>query len=168
VFAGEEIQTVITFKNVASISDNTPEAKNCNHKGWTASGSAAESGGSSSQTPRLAAINNHGARTTSKSGHRTTTSLSIPFTRSSVPRSTSWTASPITRSRPPHNHKRSVSIISMGSPDVGNEETQRAMVPPRSRPAMKHNRSASLQVQPRRNDVNCDGPSSCEHRTFTF
>jgi len=171
VFAGEDIQSVITFKNVASISDkNTWDTKIWHSRGRAASGNATElsqgSGGLSSQAPRLAAIKSHGARKRSKSGHRNTASLSIPFIGSSAPTSTSWNAPPVISARPTHNHQRSVSIISLGSPDVGNEDVQRAVFPPRSRPTINHGRSASLQVHPRRTDGSYDGPSSCEHLVF--
>lgn len=173
VFAGEEIQCTITFKNAGSIADNiTPDMKTWQPGSWTTSGSAAENslskrgGGLGSQNPRLAAINNRGARKTLKSGHRTTASLSIPSTSSSMSGSTRGTAPSVTQSRPSHKHQRSVSIISLGSPDIGNEGTQRATFPPRSRSTVNHSRSASLQVHSRRSGGNYGGPSSCEHRIF--
>jgi RAB6A-GEF complex partner protein 2 len=170
VFAGEDIQSVITFKNVASISENIVPDTNATHsRSRATSGTAGEhqqpkaSGGLSSQNPRLAAINSHGTRNTSKSGHRATASLTIPFTGSPVSRSTSWTASPVADTRPSHTHKRSVSIISLGSPDVGNETTRSGVFPPRSRPTINNGRSASHQVRSTRIDGNYDGSPSCEH-----
>lgn len=169
VFAGEEIQSIITFKNVASVSDSTaPSVKTWSSSGWAASETANEHslprgcGGLSPQNPRLAAINEQGASKTSKKGHRATVSLSVPFTGSSAPRSTSWTASPVTHYKPSHSHQRSVSIISLGSPDVGKDDKQRAGFPPRSRPALSRGRSASLQAHPRINHGHHVGPSSCE------
>ncbi len=162
VFAGEEIQSIITFKNVANIpEETTPETKTWHPRGWVSSGYTAEHAG-----PRPTAINNHGARKASKIGHRNTASLNIPFTASPVPRSTSWTASPIVRSNPAENHQRSVSIISLGSPDFGNDEGQRASRPPLSRPTFNHGRSASLQVQYRGNDENHLGLASGNYAIF--
>ncbi|ERF69445.1 hypothetical protein EPUS_07849 [Endocarpon pusillum Z07020] len=159
IFAGEEIQSIITFKNVANTPDDiTSETKTWRPRGWVPFANPAEhsgeSGSLSSQTPRLTAINNHGARKASKSGHRNNASLNIPFIASPVPRSASWTASPVTRSGPVDNHQRSVSIISLGSPDAGKDEGQRPTLPQRSRPTLNHGRSASLQVQHRGNDEN--------------
>lgn len=173
VFAGEEIQSVITFKNAASISQNIVSDANSRHpRSRATSRSAGEhpqpkaSGGLSSQNPRLAAINSHGTRNTSKSGHRTTASLTIPFTGSSVSRSASWAASPVADTRPSHTHKRSVSIISMRSPDVGNEIARSGVFPPRSPPSIDNGRSASHQVRSTRIDGNYDGSPSCEHHSL--
>jgi RAB6A-GEF complex partner protein 2 len=174
VFAGEEIHSIITFRNVAGDSDSTPDTKIWQSRGWAAPGNAVElsrlggSGGLNSQNPRLAAINSHGARKTSNSGHRTTASVTIPTAGSSVPRTTSWAASPVPHPRPSHKHQRSVSIISLSSPDVGNEEPQRAVHPPRSRPTINHSISASIQIHQRRYDGAYDGPSSCEPPCLCF
>jgi RAB6A-GEF complex partner protein 2 len=168
LFAGEEIQSTITFKNVASVSDNASDYKSWQSRGWAATRRATEhsgpgaSGGLSLQNPRLAAINNHGMRKISQSCHKKTASLSTPATGSSGPRSASWTASPVAHSGTSHKHKKSVSIISLGSPDVGNEDTQRAMFPPRTQPTISHSRSASCQVNSGRIVGNYDGLSSCE------
>lgn len=159
-FAGELIQCIITFKNVASISDNASDTNNWQPRGSVATRSIAErsptdrSRGLSSQNPRQTAINSHGGRKTSNSGHRTTTSLTMPPTGSSVAR-------PTPPSRPSHKHQRSVSILSLGSPNIGNEDIQAAKFPPKSRPTFNHGRSASLQVYPRKFDANYDGLSSC-------
>ena len=163
VFSGEEIQSIITFKNVTSTSDNAADHKR-QSRGWAVSGAAEHpgSGNLGLQNPRQAAINTHGARKTSKSGHRTTASLSIPFTGSSNPGSTSWTASPAPHSSTSHKYQKSVSIISLGSPDVGNEETRRGFFLPRSRPPINHNRSATLQVNSRGNEGGPDGQARCE------
>ena len=171
IFAGEEMQSIITFKNVASISDSTAsDTKTWHPRGWTASGNAAEhpqgSSGSSSQTPRLAAINSYGARKTSKSGHRNTASLTVPLTGSSVSRSPLWTASPVTGSTSSRNHQRSVSITSLGSPNVGREAAPRAGFLSRSRPTMNHGRSLSLQVHHTRTDEEYNGHSTCKHVAF--
>jgi RAB6A-GEF complex partner protein 2 len=166
VFAGEELRSIITFRNVASISDNGSADKTRKSRGWTALGNASEwsrpggSGGLSSQNPRLAARNSEGTRKTTKRGHGTTTSLTIPFAESSVARSASWTASPVNHSTPPHQHQRSVSIISLGSPDVGNEDRQRANFPPRSRPTLNRGRPTSSQMYPKSIRGNYDAPSS--------
>lgn len=167
VFAGEEIQSTITFKNVASTSDNAADYKDWQSKGWpsSATGEHSRTGGSanlSMQNPRQAAINIHGARKTPNSGHRTTASLSIPFKGALNSGSTSWTAPPATDSSTSNRHQRSVSIISLGSPDVGTEEIRRAIFPSRSRPPIQHSRSATLQANPRGKEGSPGGQTRCE------
>lgn len=173
VFAGEDIQCIITFKNMASISDNlASETKTRHPLRWAASESVADNphirrkGGLGLGNPLLTPVNSRGARETSKTGHRATTSLSSPFPGSSV--SSPWTASPATRQRQPHTHQRSVSIMSMGSPDVRNEGTQRAIYPSISRPTINHGRSTSHQGHLKKSDGNHDGPSPCEYHVLNF
>jgi RAB6A-GEF complex partner protein 2 len=150
VFAGEEVQCVITFKNVATLQAPVFEPKS-----WpsTARESPAQpqpnkpGDGLKSQNPRLAAIHSHGARKTSQSAHRATASMSIPAKGSPVSRSTSWSAS-----KRPEKHQRSISIISIGSPDAGMDETSGSPFFADSRPTINHSRSASLQVDSGRHD----------------
>lgn len=176
VFAGEDVQAKITFRNVASISENaTSNTKGSQSLDWTARGRAAEhlrpggNGGPASQNPRQAAISYHGARKIPKIGHRATSSLSIPSTVSSVPRSTSWTGPPGTNSRSIRKHERSVSIISLNSPDVGSEDIQRrSALPGRTRLVIEHGRSTSLQGRAERTDGTYDAGSSCKPLTFAI
>lgn len=158
IFAGEDVECTITFKNVAD------------------TGADANNGGEGSQHSRkISRVANHTPNSNSESffgfkspqalfsgrrsystssqrrpSHRAASSLSSPLVGShsfppnngpSTPRA--W--------QPGHNHKRSVSILSIDS------EGQLDPTPSphhynRHQPARGHGRSASLQVLPRRNN----------------
>ncbi|KAL1884335.1 hypothetical protein VTK73DRAFT_29 [Phialemonium thermophilum] len=168
VFAGEEIQCTITFKNVARVN-----------------GSAASRHGLPSQTAGQAGLNQSSsplpAQPPSSStllpppanrGHRSSLSLSIPSTTSasrarsgSIPWST-----PQTPQDPPHSrhnpsirnpHKRSVSIVSIGSTITAEGAQNNASKPRIQRSGRGHARAASLQIVPRGN-VGV-GPRSAPH-----
>ncbi|CEJ53751.1 hypothetical protein PMG11_00095 [Penicillium brasilianum] len=157
IFAGENVECTITFKNVA---DSSPKAGQ---------------GGEGSQHQRkLSRVANHtsnsgsdsffslkspqglfsGRRSYSISSqrkpyHRTASSLSSPLVSSHSFPPTSGPSTP--RSwQPGHSHKRSVSILSIESEGFPEKTSPQSYG--RTRPARGHGRSASLQVAPRRND----------------
>ncbi|KAJ5363437.1 uncharacterized protein N7496_009150 [Penicillium cataractarum] len=158
IFAGENVECTITFKNVAD------------------SASEAGQGGEGGQHQRkLSRVANHtsnsgsdsffslkspqglfsGRRSYSISSqrkpfHRTASSLSSPLVSSHSFPPTSGPSTP--RSwQPGHSHKRSVSILSIESEGYP-EKTPPPQSYGRTRPTRGHGRSASLQVAPRRND----------------
>lgn len=168
IFAGENVECIITFKNVAE------------------SGSEASNGGESGQHQRKASrVANHTSNSNSdsffslkspqnlfsgrrsysissqrKPYHRTASSLSSPLVAShsfpppsgpSTPRN--W--------QPGHSHKRSVSILSIDS--EGQPDSTPSPQNFRGRPARGHGRSASLQIAPRRNDSYDDSYRKCEY-----
>lgn len=157
IFAGENVECTITFKNVAD------------------SGSDASNGGDAAQHQRRTSrVANHANSANSDSffslkspqnlfsGRR---SYSISSQRRPYHRSASSLSSPLGAShsfpppsgpstprnwQPGHGHKRSVSILSID----GEGQPEKTSSPQnfKGRPARGHGRSASVQLVPRRND----------------
>ncbi|RYN30242.1 hypothetical protein AA0115_g4986 [Alternaria tenuissima] len=150
VFAGEDIECTITFKNVASPEgrDRSPVLRQ--------NGFATGGGRQRKLPPVHSSTRPSGSRNSSFAsqlppshlrGHRPALSLHTPSTaggrRSPVPPSVihgNNTGTP--------KHGRSVSIVSLGT-DAGTEVSHERGIPIR-RPARGHGRSASLQVVPGR------------------
>lgn len=160
VFAGEDIECEITFKNVAT----TPTPSRTTLHPAAANGFA--SGGerqrkapgppvkSSTLSPRPAGP----AR-----GHRTTLSLTAPVTAVRSPQiaSGSFNGGHSRAGKESGGHKRSVSIISIGASETGVDDVASYSSLPEGprRVSRGHGRSASLQIVPRRNGV-AGGPTS--------
>ncbi|OAA54866.1 Rgp1 [Cordyceps fumosorosea ARSEF 2679] len=162
VFAGEDIKCTITFKNVARESDtargNQPnqaaqQRRNNSDRQRLLSNLASplganRNGRGSSITAPPPASNGRGHR-------RSALSLSIPSARpNSRSAAVQWPsgAGSFSESRPGHAHKRSLSIVSIGSGGTIDDHTQRNEIP--SRPAMLHrghNRASSLQIMSKGN-----------------
>ncbi|KAI9826171.1 MAG: hypothetical protein M1819_007427 [Sarea resinae] len=157
VFAGEDVECKITFKNIAP-SPGTPRVNVQSPKsnGFVAGGErqrrtvplhavAANNRSISQQNARMSP--------SQTPGHKPALSLSVPSSSRRQRSPGSWSAGQNGASG--HAHKRSVSIISMGS-DVTTEENQGPnSAAAARRPGRNHTRSASLQVLPR-----MAGPSS--------
>jgi hypothetical protein len=120
VFAGEELDCTITFKNVASEQyDASPlDTKSGRHNRrvslaeQSAMTPRGNNAGWSKENPRLTTAALHSARSNISRGHRATASLSIPKS-SGTPigtPSTPYREKAVVRPSP--NHQRSVSIIS--------------------------------------------------------
>jgi RAB6A-GEF complex partner protein 2 len=173
VFAGEEVKCNITFRNVARIPGSTSRGASA------ANGASSRTPGGpilqrqlSSQTLAQARANNGKTLAPPPSGpgrggHRGSTSMSIPSSRPPVRTgSGSWTptsnTSDGTSSRNGHTHRRSMSIVSLGSASTIDEPSQLLSSPAQKnqRPARGHTRSASLQIVSRGPLVN--GPRSGE------
>ena len=156
VFAGEELECTITFKNIANEQhDGSPaDTRSGRHSRRVslveqpATTPRASSGAWSKENPRLATGTRHITRNTFNRGHKATASLSI----SKPPGAASGSPSAPYREkavvRPGPNHQRSVSIISAGSTDVGDDYGSQkvAQTPERSRPEFTHRRTSTLQV----------------------
>ncbi|CAI6339379.1 unnamed protein product [Periconia digitata] len=156
VFAGEDVECTITFKNVAPVSNRSPVRK--------ANGFAHHGGERqrklppvhSSTRPSLSRNSSFVSQGPSQNhrGHRPALSLSSPLPPNGdrlPPAQTS--ASLYNGSTTPggvrkHAHGRSLSILSMGT-DAPTETSHEGTSSPR-RPARGHGRSASLQVIPGR------------------
>ncbi|KAJ5172846.1 hypothetical protein N7492_005439 [Penicillium capsulatum] len=157
IFAGENVECTITFKNVAETgSDASHGAEDGQHQRKTSRVANHASNNSESyfsfKSPQglFSGRRSYSIGSPKKPSHRAAASLSSPLVASqsfpphsgpSTPRN--W--------QPGHSHKRSVSILSIES------EGQTEKTPPihginRGKPARGHGRSASLQVAPRRND----------------
>lgn len=160
VFAGEQLDCTITFKNVASEQyDASPlDAKSGRHSRRVslaeqlATTPRGNNAGWSKENPRLAAAALQSPRSIISRVHRATASLSIPKSSSAPIGTPSTPYREKTVVRPGPNHQRSVSIISAGSADVGDDyDSQKsARIPERLRSDVSHRRTSTLQVYPER------------------
>lgn len=152
VFAGEEVECTITFKNVAktSVRDRSP---NPNTNGGVTPRVGRQLTPKLQQSARPSMPRNHSASTLAsaqyKKGHRPVLSLYAPSS-ASVSTAGGQHAPPNGASGSAHKHGRSLSIISLGSAGTGDARSERGLPPPSQRPARGHGRSASLQVLPGR------------------
>lgn len=162
VFAGEEIECQITFKNIA----NTPPHSRASLHPQAVNGFVSSDRPDRQhkiplpQRKSNSAISSRGTPTTR--GHRTALSLSTPIAPDRPPPpSSSWTTAPSKGAKSGHAHKRSVSIISIGPSDAGAQDVNNhgSSVERPKGPSKGHGRSASLQIMPRRNGVNGGPPS---------
>lgn len=161
IFAGENVECTITFKNVSeSASEPAHGGEGGQHqrKLSRVANHTSNSGSDSffslkSPQGLFSGRRSYSISSQRKLSHRTASSLSSPLVSShsfpptsspSTPRS--WQAG--------HSHIRSVSILSIESEGIP-EKTHPTQGYGRTRPARGHGRSASLQVAPRRND-SCD------------
>ncbi|CAG7983624.1 unnamed protein product [Penicillium salamii] len=171
IFAGENVECTITFKNVADTSAESNLESQHSRKG---SRVANHTNHTSSNSESFFGFTLPGRRSFSISSqrkpyHRTASSLNTPLTPGShsfppnngpsTPRS--WQTE--------HTHKRSVSILSIDS------ESQADPSPSplqhhsnRPKPARGHGRSASLQVPPRRNNSYEDTYKKARTPTHAF
>ncbi|KAK8039252.1 hypothetical protein PG993_007663 [Apiospora rasikravindrae] len=145
VFAGEDIKCNITFKNVArpiQTSHNTPLDRSRQPSPLLG-------------TPRKPSSNSIGLAPPAANrgrGHRSTLSLNVPASSArSRNATTQWIPpQPPPTTRPGHAHKRSLSIVSIGSNATVEEQSQSNGIKlSPQRPARGHGRSASLQISPR-------------------
>lgn len=164
VFAGEDIECQITFKNVApapSPSRTPPHPSTVNSFMPGSQRKATQIKNGSPLNPRPGHLGK---------GHRSTLSLNVPAgSLRSQPTSTSWSARNATKSpREGGQHKRSVSIISIGaSESVIEDATSQGSYAERPRNTSRgHGRSASLQIVPRGLGIN--GSPISGRRTSTL
>lgn len=156
VFAGEEVECQITFKNVAS---NPPPPRTLLHPPLT-NGFA---GGERQRKPPVSQARNSNTLSPRPPpptrGHRSTLSLTAPVGIGRVaPGPGSWTGGHSKASASGSTHKRSVSIISIGASESNADDIASNGTAEGQRMARAHRRSASLQIIPRRNGMN--GPTS--------
>ncbi|EAU37927.1 conserved hypothetical protein [Aspergillus terreus NIH2624] len=156
IFAGEDVECTITFKNVAEQTAETNNGGQLPHQrkqSRTGNTSPKSESLFSLRSPQSLFFNSHRRSypTLAKRSpaHRISSSVSSPLigSHSFPPPSTP-------RSGPPagHKHKRSVSILSIDS-DLPTDITPRSSSQfSRSKPVRGHGRSASLQVPPRRHE----------------
>ncbi|EMC95343.1 hypothetical protein BAUCODRAFT_536846 [Baudoinia panamericana UAMH 10762] len=158
VYAGEEIECIITFRNVASLEDEaeedvrTPLANGSAHSrapSYTASTLPSRRTSIAQSRPPIS----RGASTippravTGGKGHRPTLSLNVV----SAPGRGGQRSAPLPSRTPAsavRGHGRSLSIMSLATDVAAGAKVPSPSVP-RARPAKGHGRSASLQVIPR-------------------
>lgn len=158
IFAGENVECTITFKNVAETGADGIHGAEGGHQRKISRVANHTSNNSESffslNSPKNLFSSRRSASISSqkKAAHqRAASSLSSPLVGShsfppnspSTPRS--W--------QPGHSHKRSVSILSIDSEGQPEKPVPvHNLSSSRNRPARGHGRSASLQVAPKRND----------------
>ncbi|EME89556.1 uncharacterized protein MYCFIDRAFT_55934 [Pseudocercospora fijiensis CIRAD86] len=160
VYAGEEIECIITFKNIAKLSSRRKDNEvNGNGNSTTHSrrtsrvlGSVPHSRKSSAQVSKPVPLSRAPSTTaaSTKGGplgrsHRPTLSLNVVYasSRGSNGPPSSYQAPTPGSAKPGAGHGRSVSIMSMGSEAVSEGRTPTALLG--KRPVKAHGRSASLQ-----------------------
>ncbi|KAF5671010.1 RGP1-like protein [Fusarium heterosporum] len=155
VFAGEEVKCTITFKNVTPGPGQSKQQPQQSERSRLASPLHGRAKPSQGLTPPPSASSGRGHR-------RSALSLSVPATQShSRTGSVQWPSSPSSDRRPSHSHKRSVSIVSIGSNNTVEDHTQRNDLPVRpQRPHRGHGRASSLQIIPRAQNQPPSGPHS--------
>ncbi|POR37783.1 Protein sat1 [Tolypocladium paradoxum] len=164
VFAGEHVKCTITFKNVAAESSQQRQQQ----------AQQAQQQRPQGDRQRLAAPLHGRAKATagltlpppanSARGHRRSAlSTSVPASDSHSPSGSIQWPQPASSGewRPGHAHKRSVSIVSIGSASTVDDHTQRHENSTRPQPPRRgHNRAVSLQIVPRGQPVPAPGPHS--------
>ncbi|KAG5952200.1 hypothetical protein E4U53_001416 [Claviceps sorghi] len=158
VFAGEEVRCTVTFKNVAATAVQVREQASSQLQQSKPQG---ERQRLSVPLQARAGRGNIGltsppSTTTTRGHRRSALSLSVSTTPShSRSGSIQWPQTPGigTDWRPGHSHRRSLSIVSIGSTGTAEEHAHRNEATSRpqfQRPQHGHNRSASLQLPPQR------------------
>ena len=161
VFAGEDIECEITFKNVAPTPTPSRTSLHPSAANGFAPGAERQRKAPASQTKSNSTLNTRPGPPPGR-GHRTTLSLNVPVgSVRSQPASGQWSGGPPKAAKEGGTHKRSVSIISIGASEGGvDDATNQRSFPERPRGISRgHGRSASLQIVPRRHGVN-GGPIS--------
>ncbi|KAI0506606.1 Rgp1-domain-containing protein [Xylaria bambusicola] len=161
VFAGEELRCHITFKNVAP---GPASASNQRQSLQPSPRSDRSRQPSPLLSPRAGSTNGLTPPPSARS-HRSTLSLNVPSTGSRLRNSVQqWPPPQLPQPPPPqrpnHAHKRSLSIVSMGSSATVDDQayTNGTQTHPQ-RPSRGHGRSASLQIVPR-TGTTMNGPQS--------
>ncbi|KAH9908135.1 Rgp1-domain-containing protein [Xylariomycetidae sp. FL2044] len=155
VFAGEDIKCQVTFKNIASSTSQPRSSSNQLHPLSPRPERPRQP--SPLLSPR-AKPNNGLTPPPAGRGHRSTLSLNVPSARRGGTQQ--WAPpQPPPPTRPAHAHKRSLSIVSIGSAATIEDQPHAVGSPSRPhRPGRGHGRSASLQISPRGGSTN--GPHS--------
>ncbi len=166
VFAGEDIECRITFKNIAAVPNAPVSSSHPASLNGFAPGGGRERKSTTLQTPAARGKNNspqNSRAAPSSRGHRSTLSLNVPIGsgRSNIgPGSKDSPHSEVEVEE--RSHKRSLSIISLGiSENPGDGADTRLNTAEGSRrPSRGHIRASSLQIVPRRSGTNGTGPLS--------
>ncbi|KAI1428739.1 Rgp1-domain-containing protein [Xylaria sp. FL1777] len=158
VFAGEEIRCHITFKNVAPgpspFGPTVASASTSSQRQPSQSSPRTDRSRQPSPllSPRAGSANGLTPPASARS-HRSTLSLNVPSISSRLRNSVQQWAPPqppAPPQKPGHVHKRSLSIVSMGSNATVDDQAYGNGTQTRpQRPARGHGRSASLQIIPR-------------------
>ncbi|KAL8706808.1 MAG: hypothetical protein Q9201_000179 [Fulgogasparrea decipioides] len=159
VFAGENIECVITFKNTAQVPNSirtVTQIRNHNspRERWKDNNSPHFLQQVPEQFPRQSSSNNH------TKGHRNTSSLKSPRSVAAAA-SASCNEKNVQAEQKSidRRHRRSISIVSISGDAASAERTPLAVPAPR-RPGQSHGRAASLHILPQRYTVPSKSPNS--------
>ncbi|PYH90784.1 intracellular protein transport protein [Aspergillus ellipticus CBS 707.79] len=154
IFAGEDVECIITFKNVAETNVEPRAGGQASHQRQPSRATSSHSESLFSlRSPQKFFFSPHrrSVPTIPKKSpsHRISSSVSSPLigSHSFPPPSTPRSGPPVSG-----KHKRSVSILSIDSEGTGEPTPRTSSQYSRSRPPWGHGRAASLQVLPRRNE----------------
>ncbi|PVH83666.1 Rgp1-domain-containing protein [Cadophora sp. DSE1049] len=160
VFAGEDVECQITFKNIA----NAPTPPRTSLHPSSANGSASADRQRKTAVSQIKDNGSLAPRPSSSSkGHRTTLSLNVPAAPVGPQSASSLFNGASSRaSKDGNSHKRSVSIISIGASEGGGDDfNSHGSFSERPRGGARgHGRSASLQIVPRRHAINGVPPTA--------
>jgi hypothetical protein len=170
IFAGEDVECTITFKNVADTSaDSNANEGQHSRKGSRVANHNPQSNSDSffgfkSPQGLFSGRRSFSISSQRKPYHRTASSVGTPLagSHSFPPNSGNGPSTPRTW-QPGHSHKRSVSILSIDSEGQADASPSSHQY---NRPARGHGRSASLQVPPRRNNSYEDSHKKGRLRTL--
>jgi hypothetical protein len=164
VFAGEDIECQITFKNIASTPAPSRTSLHPAAVNGFVPGTERQRNAPPSQVKPSASLSPSPA---AGRGHRTTLSLNVPAGSVRPPAiSGPWNGGPPKLAQDGGSHKRSVSIISIGASEGGIEDVagHGSVAEKPRRLSRGHGRSASLQIVPRRQAINGSPTSSEAYR----
>jgi hypothetical protein len=165
VFAGEDIECQITFKNVA-VASETPRSSHPSNLNGLVIGGARQRKTSPLQSTGVQGKNGAGEAFqigVPNRGHRSTLSLNVPMTKEDPQRGNNFrsteTGDVALQGR---SHRRSVSIVSLGRSEAIGEERlgKNSTVEGSRRPLRGHARASSLQIVPRRSVGSGASPQS--------
>jgi RAB6A-GEF complex partner protein 2 len=164
VFAGENVECQITFKNVAAVSNAPRSLSHLGSLNGLTPGAGRERKSTPVQTPASQGksddVQNPRPAPVSR-GHRSTLSLNVPVgsgRSNQGPGPKTIDHKDVGTEQ--RSHKRSVSIISLGISEVPGDEavTHHNITEGSRRPSRGHARASSLQIAPRRTSTNGTGP----------
>jgi RAB6A-GEF complex partner protein 2 len=169
VFAGEEIECRITFKNIAPVNNASHSlSQTANSNGLLPGGDRQQKTtvGESSLAPTKNSTPQSMRTGGPTRGHRSTLSLNVLSGSGRLQRGGELAGKGSTghyeSGTDKRSHRRSVSIISLGFSDQGRDEvsSQPSVSDGFRRSSRGHARSSSLQIVPRRSVANGIGPLS--------
>jgi RAB6A-GEF complex partner protein 2 len=152
VFAGEDINCTITFRNVADVQETPRSALYMRRRSRQGSisqlviNARAAGLGRGLQNPRLLTVAGTNGKSSTGGKHKATMSLSMPSEFNASVHG-SREESPAGGPRPVHRLQRSVSIMSTGTPSV-TTPTDAIPVRPRRPSTGSHKRSSTIQIVP--------------------
>jgi hypothetical protein len=173
VFAGENIECQITFKNVANIPSPSK------HNAYSLAANASAGVERQRKSSPLHTVTPQTRNTAPQlqrpppvtRGHRSTLSLNVSSADLRSQRGTSsWKDGHVAAGGEDRGHRRSVSIMSIGHNDNVNDDlaSQSSLGTPSRRPSRGHARSASLQIVPRRSNGSGGGPTSGMSKYYPY